>query len=334
MVNNIKISVIGGGTGTFSVLTGLKKYTDNITAIVTMADSGGSARKERDEWGLLPSSDIRKSLIALADISSKDSLLLRKLFQYRYSEGTGIRGMSFGNLFLVALTKLLKSQKKAIVKAGDILKIRGRVLPVSFDKVDLAAKYEDGSIVVGEHFIDEPKHNGKLGIVKLWTKPQAHATEEVITAIMESQAIILGPGGFYTTILANLAVKGVVEAIQKSRAKIIFILNLMTEYGQTFHFTALKFIEELKKYMPLQNLDYIFINNSPIPEKILKKYRKVHAETVINNLYGDYPFRVISTDLLNPRLVKRQSGDTLNRSFVRHDPDKVADLCMKVLNLV
>src|SRR3989338_4505104 len=148
--------VIGGGTGTFSVLSGIKKYSDNITAIVTMADSGGSARKERDEWGLLPSSDIRKSLIALADVSTADLLLLRRLFQYRYSEGVGISGMSFGNLFLIALTRILKSQSKAIEKAGELLKIRGKVLPVTLENVDLVAKYEDGSEIVGEHFIDEP----------------------------------------------------------------------------------------------------------------------------------------------------------------------------------
>src|SRR3989338_9643669 len=131
-----KIVVIGGGTGTYSVLSGIKKYTSNIAAIVTMADSGGSARKERDEWGLLPSSDIRKSLIALADVTTDDSLLLRRLFHYRYSEGVGLSGMSFGNLFLIALSRILKSQSKAIDKAGELLRIIGRVLPVTLDKVD------------------------------------------------------------------------------------------------------------------------------------------------------------------------------------------------------
>src|SRR3989338_7437850 len=160
-----KIVVIGGGTGTYSVLSGIKKYTSNITAIVTMADSGGSAKKERDEWGLLPSSDVRKSLIALADVSHQDTMLLRRLFHYRYSEGIGVAGMSFGNLFLIALTRLLHSQAKAIEKAGELLRIKGRVLPVSLDTVDLVATYEDGTSVVGEHYIDEPKHNGKISIV-------------------------------------------------------------------------------------------------------------------------------------------------------------------------
>src|SRR3989344_4901556 len=137
--------VIGGGTGTFSVLSGLKKYTDNICAVVSMADSGGSAKKERDEWGLLPSSDIRKSLLALADVSDKDSLILRKLFEHRFSKGVGLEGMTFGNLFLVALSEVTKSQSKAIGMASELLRIKGKVLPVSYDKVDLVADYEDGS---------------------------------------------------------------------------------------------------------------------------------------------------------------------------------------------
>src|SRR4030042_3868733 len=136
-VKKCKILVIGGGTGTYSVLSGLKEINENITAIVTMADSGGSARKERDEWGMLPSSDIRKSLIALTDISKEDTLVLRKLFEYRYSEGKGVKGMTFGNLFLVALTKILQSQTKAIKTAGELLNIKGKVLPVTLDKVDL-----------------------------------------------------------------------------------------------------------------------------------------------------------------------------------------------------
>src|SRR3989344_1237863 len=151
IMKNKSIVVIGGGTGTFSVLSGLKKYTNDITAIVSMADSGGSAKKEKDEWGLLPSSYIRKSLIALADISTQDSLILRKLFQYRFAKGKGIRGMTFGNIFLIALTNILGSQSQAIDKASELLRIRGSVLPVTLNNVELVAEYEDGSRVVGEH---------------------------------------------------------------------------------------------------------------------------------------------------------------------------------------
>ncbi len=331
MFKDKKIVVIGGGTGTYSILSGLKKYTNNITAIVTMADSGGSAKIERDEWGLLPSSDIRKSLIALADVSTENSLLLRQLFRYRYSQGKGISGMTFGNIFLITLAKILGSQTEAIKKAGEILNIRGKVLPVSLDKVHLVAVYEDGTKVTGEHFIDEPKHNGTIKIVRLFTKPQAKITPETKTALMESDAIIIGPGGFYTTILANLVVSGITQTIKNSHAKKIFILNLMTEYGQTYGFTASKFLEELDKYLSIKFLDYVFINNAQIPENILNRYTKYHAEPIKNDLTGRYPFKVIAGDLLSKKPVAKEKGDTLQRSFIRHSPDKLARLCKKIL---
>lgn len=331
MTRDSSFVVIGGGTGTYSVLSGLKKYTDHITAVVSMADSGGSAEKERDEWGLLPSSDIRKSLIALADVSHQDALLLRRLFNYRYSEGVGVAGMSFGNLFLVALTKLLRSQTKAIEKAGELLRVRGRVLPVSLDTVDLVAEYEDGTTVVGEHFIDEPKHNGKIKIVLLKTKPTAsiqHVTKE---AIIDADVLIIGPGGFYTTILANLVVDGVVDAIKKSKAKKIFIMNLMTEYGQTYQFTASMFLNELNTYLPVSELDYVIVNSAPIPSPILDRYRKTKAEPVVNDLPANAPYTVIVEDLISKSPVRQQKGDTLHRSLIRHNSDTLARLCMEMV---
>lgn len=334
MTKNSSFVVIGGGTGTYSVLSGLKKYTDAICAVVSMADSGGSAKKERDEWGLLPSSDVRKSLIALADISHQDALLLRRLFHYRYSEGVGVAGMSFGNLFLVALTKLLHSQAKAIEKAGELLRIRGRVLPVSLDTVDLVARYEDGTTVVGEHFIDEPKHNGKIKIVALLTKPVAVIQPVTREAIIGADALIIGPGGFYTTILANLVVDGVVDAIKKSKAKKIFIMNLMTEYGQTYGFTASTFLNELDKYLPVSELDYVIVNSAQIPSPILDRYRKTRAEPVQNDLPANPPYTLITADLLSKTAVRQQKGDTLRRSFIRHNPDTLARLCIKAAGVV
>lgn len=334
MTNGKKIVVIGGGTGTYSVLSGIKNYTTNITAVVSMADSGGSAKKERDEWGLLPSSDIRKSLLALADVSTADSLLLRKLFQYRFSEGEGIVGMSFGNLFLVTLTKILGSQPEAIEKASEFLRIRGRVLPVTLDKIDLVATYADGTTVIGEHFIDQPSHNGKIAVTSLSTDPPAKLNPEVAKAILESDLIIIGPGGFYTTIIANLVTSGIKEAICKSRAKKIFILNLMTEIGQTYKFSATKFLNVLDEYLPTSILDFVLINKEPIPPKILARYREVDAEPVINDFPAETPYKVISADLLSPKRIKREKGDLLARSLVRHDPDKIAKLCVKIWNLV
>lgn len=329
-----KVVVIGGGTGTYSVLSGLKNYTSQITAIVSMTDSGGSAKKERDEWGLLPSSDIRKSLLALADISSQDSLLLRQLFQYRFSQGEGFVGMTFGNLFLVTLAKILGSQSKAIAKASEFLRIRGKVLPVTLDKIDLVATYEDGTKVIGEHFIDQPKHNGKIAIKKLTTQPQAFVNPQVKKAIIESDLIIIGPGGFYTTIIANLVVGGMKEALIKSPAKKVYIQNLMTEFGQTYHFSAAHFLDVLDQYFPIKLLDFVLINNAPIPAEILSRYKKYDAEPILADFPKHTNYKVIAADLLSPRLVAREKGDQLFRSLVRHDPEKVARECIAILNLV
>lgn len=326
-----KYVVIGGGTGTYSVLKGLKKHTSHITAIVTMADSGGSAKKERDEWGLLPSSDIRKSLLALSDVSTEDNLLLRELFQYRYSEGEELSGMTFGNLFIATLAKLLGSQEKAIEKSGNLLKIKGKVLPVSLAPVDLVAKYADGTEVVGEHFIDEPQHNGTIPIVSLSTRPEATVTDEAAKAILEADAVIIGPGGFYTTLLANLVIKGVSEAIIKSHAKKIFILNLMSEYGQTYGFTAKRFIQELSHYIPENHLTAVLINNGPIPEEILARYKTYKAEPVVNDLGNNNPFTVMEKDFLSKEKITKQKGDTLKRSLVRHDPEKLAEACIEIV---
>ncbi len=329
-----KIVVIGGGTGTYSVLSGLKNYTSQITAIVSMTDSGGSAKKERDEWGLLPSSDIRKSLLALADVSSEDSLLLRQLFQYRFSQGEGFVGMTFGNLFLVTLAKILDSQSKAIAKASELLRIRGRVLPVTLDKIDLAATYADGTKVIGEHFIDQPKHNGKIAIKKLTTQPLATLNPEVEKAILESDLIIIGPGGFYTTIIANLVVVGIKEAIIKSPAKKIYIQNLMTEIGQTYHFSASRFLEVLDEYLPVKLLDFVLINNAPIPKHILSRYKKYDAEPILVDFPKNTRYKVVAADLLSPQLIAPEKGDQLVRSLVRHDPEKVARECIAILDLV
>lgn len=334
MKTNTKIVVIGGGTGTYGILNGLKNYTDNITAIVSMTDSGGSAKKERDEWGLLPSSDIRKSLLALADVSRDDSLLLRRLFQYRFSEGDGFVGMTFGNLFLVTLAKILGSQAKAIAKAAKLLHIKGKVLPVTLDKIDLVATYADGTKVIGEHFIDQPKHDGKISVTNLATSPIAVLNPDVKKSLAEADMIIIGPGGFYTTVIANLVIPGMKEAVKKSHAIKVYILNLMTELGQTYKFTAAKFIDVLGKYLPSTVLDFVLINNTPIPPDILARYRKFSAEPIKNDFPQNTTFQVISSDLLSPHPVTIEKGDLLNRSLVRHDGDKVARECMKILEMV
>lgn len=337
-----KIVVIGGGTGTFTVLSGLKKYPQiDLSAIVSMADSGGSNRVLRDDFGLLPTSDLRQCLVALSEANG-DGQLWRELFSYRYSKGVGISGMTFGNLFMAALADILGSQEKAIEKTAEILKVKGQVIPVTFEDVDLLASYEEGKQVVGEHFIDEPKkgHNGKLKISNLSTIPQARANSLAIKAILEADLIILGPGDLYTSILANIVIKGISQAIVKSSAQKIYIMNLMTKWGQTYKLGAFGHSVEIEKYLKAENkkinpkpiIDYILINNGNIEEEILSKYKKEKAEQVVDDLTLETKSKIIRADFVAQTIYKKSAEDVLKRSLIRHDQDKLAKVIIKILN--
>src|SRR3989344_5238309 len=208
-MNKKKIVVIGGGTRTYTVLSGLKKYPElDLSVIVSMMDSGGSNRVIRDEFGLLPTSDIRQCMVALS--SEKPSEIVRELFTYRYNQGTGISGMTFGNLFMAALTDIYGSQEEAIEKTCEILDVQGEILPVTYDNVQLVARYESGRQVLGEHYIDEPDPElGKYKIIELELIPQAKVNPKAIKALMQADLIILGPGDLYTSVICNLIVKGI-----------------------------------------------------------------------------------------------------------------------------
>ena len=269
-----KIVCIGGGTGTFVVLKGLKEHALSLTAIVTMSDSGGSNKRIRDEFGLLPTSDIRQCFVALADDNNATSLM-RKLFMYRFDKGEGIKGMTFANLFMAALSDITGSQKEAIKQTRRVLKIKGTVLPVSYTDTNLYAEYEDGSTVTEEHFIDEPEHDGTLKITKMYLKPQAQANPDAVKAIHEADVIVLGPGDLYTSLVPNLLVDGLPEAIMKSRAKKVYVLNLMTKFGQTYGFSATDHIRTVNHYLQ-GTLDVAIVNNGPLPEEALGEYEKAH----------------------------------------------------------
>ena len=219
-----KIVVIGGGTGTYTLLTGLREYPElDITAIVTMADDGGSNKVLRDEFGLLPTSGIRQSIVALA----RNRGTLRRLFSYRYYQGVGISGMTFGNLFMAALSDILGSQSSAIAETCKLLGVRGQILPVSYERTSLLATYADGTEVLGEHYIDQSNPLvAKQRIISLRTIPQIRIDPAAKQAILDANYIILGPGDLYTNTIANLAVQGVSEAIEQSNAKLVFGMTL------------------------------------------------------------------------------------------------------------
>ncbi len=326
------IVVIGGGTGTYTVLTGLKKYPVNLSAIISMMDSGGSNRIIRDEFGLLPTSDLRQSIVALS--SEKPSELLRKLFTYRYSQGTGISGMTFGNLFMVALTDIYGSQEVAIEKTCEFLDVVGQIIPVTYDNVHLVARYSNGKQVLGEHLIDEPVEDniGDYKIVEFETIPKASANKKALKAIKEADLIILGPGDLYTSIICNLIVDGVSQAIYKSKAKVLYAMNLMTKYGETHNFKASDYIKELEKYIGEGRVNICLINNNgKFPRGVLSRYKEERAYPVKDDLRGNIGLKVVRKNFVANEIFQKAKGDKLKRSLIRHDPEKLAKAIISLI---
>lgn len=326
-----KVVVIGGGTGTFTVLSGLKKFPVDLTAIVTVADSGGSTGRLRDQFGILPPGDFRMALVALSP-EDDDQQVLRQLFLYRFSQGEpGLLGHNFGNLFLTALTSILKSDEEALAYASKILRIKGKVLPVTTKAVSLVASYEDGSVLKGETYIDEPPedHDCTRRIKELWLEPEAICSPAVTSALLDADMIILGPGDLYTSILANIVVKGMSAALQKTGAKLAYIVNLMTKYGQTTGFTASDHVEELTKYIE-RYPDLVLVNSTKYSDEILALYEGEKGEPVLDDL-NDKKYTVLREDLASDFVFEKSKSDNLKRSLIRHDPDKLAWELMKYL---
>ncbi len=326
-----KIVVIGGGTGTYTVLQGLKRYQESVhlSAIVTMADSGGSTGRLRDEFGYLPVGDVRMALAALARESSEHEQLVRQLFMYRFDRGEGLSGHSFGNLFLVALRDILGSEDAAITAAAEVLQVAGTVIPVTTTPIDLVATYDDGVVVTGEHAIDAPVRDRTANrITKLAVTPAVSLSPRAATAIAEADLIVLGPGDLYTSILANCVVPGVAAALQATKARLVYIVNLMTRAGQTQNFTATDHVTELTKYIK-RTPEYVLYNNAPLPSDLLVKYATEDEYPVALDLVSVEG--VIGGDFLATDEVVSARGDTVRRSFIRHDSDKLASALMALV---
>ncbi|MBD3250343.1 MAG: uridine diphosphate-N-acetylglucosamine-binding protein YvcK [Candidatus Pacebacteria bacterium] len=337
MTKTPKIVIVGGGTGSYVVASGLRDMSVDISLIVTMVDDGGSNKVIRDEFGLLPTSGIRQGIVAL----SKNQSFLRKLFTYRYHQGgPGLKGMTFGNLFMAAMADLTGSQIEGIKQTCQLLQVKGRIIPASYDDVRLVADYEDGSQVKGEHAIDEPLHQKPKKIINLSTKPQARISTEAKQAILEADLIIFGPGDFYTNTIANLIVKGMTDALDQSRGKLVLITNLMTKFSETPDYKLSDFLTDFDQYYPKEAIDYLLINNNQsYPLEILKVYKKENSEPVkddlpnktsVNNEDDLAQTKLIRKDLLSSQIAKKQKGDTVSRSMIRHDPTKLAQELVKL----
>lgn len=308
------IVVIGGGTGLSQILRGLKWVNDlDIVSVVTVTDDGGSSGIIRHDFEIPPPGDIRNNILALAEKES----LLTKLLDYRFNEGF-LQNHNLGNIILLALTRLNNNNFPLSIKMlSDALKIRGKVFPASTDLIKLAAEFEDGEVVFGETSI--VSKNKK--IKRVWLDGTAEAFEESVLAIQNANLIILGPGSLYTSIIPNILVEGIREAVNVSKAKKIYISNIMTQPGETIGYTLKDHVEVLESYLG-KKLDYIIVNDSKLPLNIQERYSQMEAEQVEIDMDDE---RIIKSDLIY--IINKE------KPIVRHDPKKTSELILKCLQL-
>jgi uncharacterized cofD-like protein len=236
-----------------------------------------------------------------------------------------LSGHTLGNLIMTALSDVTGSEIRAIEAACKLFQVRGDVIPVTLDHVTLMARYDDGKVIRGEHIIDEPLEESNRRIVELSLTPPAEAYAEAIRAIESADMIVFGPGDLYTTTLATVVVQGIAEAVKKSRAKNVFIMNLMTKKGQTHGMTATNFVQEITRYIG-RNPDVVIMHSQALPAEALKHYAEKGEQPIVNDLADDAPYRVVASDIVRSKIIEREAGDTLDRSLVRHDPEKLGTI--------
>ncbi|MBP9698318.1 MAG: YvcK family protein [Candidatus Moranbacteria bacterium] len=324
-----KVVTIGGGTGSFMLLSGLKQYPIDISAIVSMADDGGSTGILRDELGVLPPGDVRQCLVALSETPD----MLRELMNYRFTNG-GLEGHSFGNILLSALEKITGDFGAGVEEAAKILNVRGQVVPVTLSDTRLFMELEGGDLLSGEHEINVSKKFEKVGVKKVFLRPRPKANPLAIKKILEADLIILGPGNHYCAIIPNLLVPGIAEALRKTKAKIVYNCNLISKRGQTDSFSLEDYVDEVNGYIGKERIDYVTYNIAKPPTQLLKKYQ---SEGLLVPFLNDRPrnYRVIRADILSGEKHLRRKEDKIahTRAFIRHDPEKLAKVLVMLLEL-
>jgi uncharacterized cofD-like protein len=319
-----KIVTIGGGTGTFVVLSGLRMLPDvSLSAIVTEADDGGSTGRLRDAYGFLPPGDARQALVALAE----EGDVLRDLFAYRFSKGE-VAGHNLGNLFLTALTDLLGSDVKALEEASKILRVKGRVIPATEAPATLVATLENGSIVEGESAIGTKRDND-LRIQSITLKDALPMTESAKTALSEADVIILGPGCLFTSTIAALLPEGMKEVIAASPAKLVYITNLFTKAGQTDGYTLSDHVREITRYAG-RKPDAILVDNSKFSQEVLDWYKKENEFPAADDL-PTRDLAIYRRPIASVHVVPPVPNDPLRRSLMRHDSDKLREALAPII---
>ena len=331
MPNPKKIVCLGGGTGVSVVLSGLKKYPLDLSAVVTMFDNGGSSGRLRKEMGILPLGDLRQCLLAT---SERDNLV--NLFQYRFAEGK-LKGHSFGNLFIAATSKAVGSLEEAINQVGETLNAKAKVVPVTLENSDIKAELKNRKKMKGEEAIINCQHLSKVGLKKLTLEPKVKANPKAISTIKKADLIVIGPGKFYTSLLPIFLVEGIKEAIKGSRAKKVFICNLMTQVGNTDNFTVENFVSFLEQYLGKDAIDYVIFNTGRLPASLEKETKKVFPKARFinydNSLLKKKNF--IGVDVLDRSIHKSDPADILVkganlRTMILHDSDKLTKVILSL----
>lgn len=320
-----KIVTIGGGNGQPVMLRALRDIPDiDIKAIVTTLDDGGSTGRLCDELGIMPPADTMKCLLGLSKYD------LEEFFTKRFSRPEKIKGHSVGNMLLTMLMGYTGSFERGIEALADALEVRGKVLPVILGKRKLVARYSDGKIIKGENAIDEPcDHDPGSFITDLLVEPDGPANPEAVQAIKEADFIIFGPGDFYTSILANVAVAEIAEAIKNSPAKLFYVANLMTKHGQIHDQGVKELLAEMEKYTH-RAIDYLLINNAKIDQSIIDHYKE-HNEKPISDNIKSFPGQIIRADIIENSLIKKDKHDILLRSALKHSPEKLKAIIQKII---
>jgi uncharacterized cofD-like protein len=321
-----KVVTMGGGTGTFPVVTALKSLNVKVAAIVSVSDSGGSTGRIRDEFGFQPVGDLRQSLAALADPVGQ--AWIQKLLLYRFEKGNGLVGHNLGNLILTALQDMTGSTSKSLKIAEKIFNLSGAVVPITDSKVNLKIIYEDDSSEVGEHVLDNDSKNPK-NIKKVELTPECHISSLAKENLLEADFVVIGPGDLYASIMSTLVANGTKEVFKNSKAKIIYVSNLMTRRTQTHKMTVAQHLEVIEKTIG-KKVDYVVVNNEPISKQVIDHYSQEQEYPVVDDLGSDN--RVIRTGLIAKDLIEKPKHDTAHRSLLRHDPNKLKSVLQNILN--
>lgn len=323
-----KIVVIGGGTGSFTVLSGLKHYTRNITALVSMADDGGSTGTLRDELGVLPPGDVRQCLVALSNVPR-----MRDLFNYRFGDG-GLRGHAFGNLFLTALEKMTGNFAEGVELASQVLRITGRVEPITLTNVKLCMKTSDGLVTRGEFEIGQADFSQVRP--EMWLEPEAVLNPTAVAAIADADMVVIAPGNIYGSLAPALIVPGIGEALQQSHAKKVYICNLMTKPGQTDGFGVHDYAAEIERLVGGPFLDCVLYNTEVPSAVLVEKYAHEGEKSVVIDAerLQKAPYEAVGIDMISDEIHEADGeSDPIAhaRTFIRHDSEKVAHELIKLL---